>query len=89
MLISALVANATEDPAFDPTTAAGRIRALVIAFLAVALAVCSVYGVFVYARKGAVGKALTMAAAVLICLLPVALAAPIALGKDITAWLGF
>ncbi len=88
-LINALVATATEDPGFDPNATAGKIRGFLLVLIALALAACTLYGIFNFGRQGQVSRALMMVGAVLVCLLPVAIAAPIALGKDIFSWLGF
>ncbi len=82
-----LLAQAQQD--FDPSALAGKARAALIAFLAVVLVLLSLAGVFKYARKGDMGRSAMMVGAALICLIPAAITAPLALGRDLTGWLGW
>lgn len=86
-LTNALLATTTEEGGFDPAGSAGRIRLALLAFIAVGLAVASLWGLFLYGGKGHMSKALKMVGTCIICLIPVAIAAPIAFGKDIFGWL--
>jgi hypothetical protein len=86
--LTALLSETVQGGDFDPSQTAGKVRAAIVAFLAVGLALASLWGVFTYARKGHAAQAAVMVATCIICLIPAAIAAPIALGRDITGWLG-
>lgn len=74
---------------FDPSGAADKIRGALIAFLAVGLALASLWGIFLYAGKGNASRAGKMVLTCIICLIPAAIAAPLAFGYSITNWIGW
>lgn len=68
------IVRAAASGGFDPAASVTNFRALLLGLVSLALIVISLVGLFVAARKGNPGRAASIVAATVICLVPLALA---------------